>query len=102
MSVQAGAVMGSHRGLGEALFQGEGKGWTGGRGVVTIPGRRDSFCKSLDREGSEFLESLSVVYTGEGGGKKVRVSDFCWPHLTSKHSFSCLVQIMVNIFECGI
>lgn len=64
--------------------------------AVTSPGRRNNFCKSLERKVSEFVESLSEVCPGGGGGcKKVRVSDFYWPHLTAKHSFFALPKLNV-------
>lgn len=52
------------------LFQNEGRGWTGHGEAVTIPGRRNNFYKSLEKEVSEFSESQCQRST-VGGGKKV-------------------------------
>lgn len=84
-------------------LQDEGRAWAGDRVAVTSPGRRNNFCKSLERKVSEFWESLSVVCPGGGGGgKKVRVSDFHWPHSTAKHSFFALPKINVLSVICSI
>lgn len=59
---------------------------------MTVPGRRNNFYKSLEKEVSEFWESHCQRST-VGGDKKVRVSDFYWPHLKSKYSFFALPKL---------
>lgn len=102
--------MGKHRVM-RGHLQDEGRAWAGDRVAVTSPGRRNNFCKSLERKVSEFLESLSVVCPGGGGGvggvvcgrgKKVRVSDSYCPHLTTKQSFFALTKLNVLSVVYGI